>query len=151
MTDLQTVIVEHLARLVDQTVRYEAVRLWVADSPGLDDLYSTSRTLTTDEVHAYVLAALDVAREQISPLSDPNSVKVETVQEVHAELWDRSLAPHADVRAALRGRWARELEQRNLRATTWPPIVVTRDRNRRVVRLTISGRATPNPTESVLP
>jgi hypothetical protein len=146
-------VVRHLARTADESTRHEAERVQVLNSTPLDErhaAYSVSRRLTQDEVTAYVVAALDVARKQLAPLAEPGAVRVELVQDVQKSTW-ASLGYRQHVREHMRARWASDLELQNLRPATWPPITATPDRARHVVRLSIAGLAVPIPTEEQHP
>ena len=138
--------VRHLARLIDEAARHEASRIQVVDQTGGPYGVLNSRTLTQDEVSAYTVAALDVARTQLAPLAEPGAVRVELAEDVHERTWD-DLAYRPHVREHLRARWARDLERANLRPSTWPPITATPDYDRGTVRLSIAGLAVPIPTK----
>lgn len=146
-------LTQHLARIVEETVRHEALRLQIADTvtPGdrsPDDVLR-ARMLTSGEVTAYVLAALDLARTQLAPMSAPDAQTVTLTEHVSREWWDQSEL-RSDIREHLRGRWARELEHRDMRPSTWPAIEVSpvADYGGNLVRLTLTCPAVPNPTDT---
>lgn len=141
-------VVRHLARIADESTRHEAGRVQVLDTSPVAVL--NTRQLTQDEVAAYVVAALDVARTQLAPLAEPGAVRVELVEEVHERAWaDPDHRQH--VREHMRARWARDLQARDLRPSTWPPITATPNRDRDTVRLSIVGHAVPDRPEEQHP